>query len=130
MRHCGECSLCCKIPRVSELGKAPNILCKHVARGCSIYWRRPGSCRDFRCLWLDGALAESARPDKVGFYVVLEDKVAKVYVDADRPEAWHSAVVEDIRRDMHVAVLVANQITFLTSHGLEPPERLLFDWTL
>ena len=66
VRECGECRLCCKIMGVPELDKPMNVWCKHVCNtGCSIYEKRPQSCRDFVCVWLGGLTPEKERPDKV-----------------------------------------------------------------
>src|SRR6266540_1825061 len=54
-RACGACSLCCKLPYVPELRKPIDTWCKHAAPGCggcSIYPKRPRSCRDYICGWL------------------------------------------------------------------------------
>lgn len=58
MRGCnvpGEknCSLCCKLLAVNELGKPPDRWCSHICKtGCNIYHDRPQDCRDFACVWL------------------------------------------------------------------------------
>lgn len=63
-RECGPCTACCTAEGVHELHKAPGDPCEYVcSRGCGIYERRPASCRDFRCLWLEGVFAPDARPD-------------------------------------------------------------------
>ena len=38
-RHCGGCTLCCKLIPVEELNKPAGARCKHVrtGKGCSIY---------------------------------------------------------------------------------------------
>jgi hypothetical protein len=50
---------------VGELKKAPHIPCQHICEsGCGIYDTRPTSCREFRCLWLDGNVVDDhLRPD-------------------------------------------------------------------
>lgn len=66
-RQCGECSLCCVLPAIPQLGKPANVRCKHLtAKGCGIYESRPAVCRKFECDWLKGAGDE--RPDVVGAY--------------------------------------------------------------
>lgn len=68
-RACGDCTLCCTTMAVSEIGKPYNEPCGALAcapaRGCSIYKTRPRGCRDFSCLWAQGLLPGSLRPDKV-----------------------------------------------------------------
>ncbi|MCA9506610.1 MAG: hypothetical protein KC616_26220, partial [Myxococcales bacterium] len=41
-------------------------------RGCGIHATRPGICRAYRCLWLQGGLEEDERPDRTGGVVDLE----------------------------------------------------------
>ena len=55
-RHCGGCTLCCKLIPVEELHKAAGQRCKHqiTGKGCRIYERRPTSCREWTCLWIKG----------------------------------------------------------------------------
>jgi hypothetical protein len=72
-RVCGECSLCCTVLRVDELRKLGGVPCPELlppapGRGgcCGIHARRPAVCRGYRCLWLQGKLDESDRPDRLG----------------------------------------------------------------
>jgi Fe-S-cluster containining protein len=68
-RTCGECSLCCTVLRVDELSKLGGTRCRHQREGpagCSIHSTRPGICRAYRCLWLQGGLEEGDRPDRLG----------------------------------------------------------------
>jgi len=70
-RTCGECTACCTVLAVEELGKAQQERCKHLCgKGCAIYERRPVACRDFDCLWLTADMADKERPDLSG--VMLE----------------------------------------------------------
>jgi Fe-S-cluster containining protein len=55
---------------VQELEKPANQECSHLcSNGCGIYARRPVSCQAFKCWWLQGALGDDERPDKVGFVI-------------------------------------------------------------
>lgn len=68
-RTCGDCNACCTFLAVVELGKEPLVRCSHLVdgtRGCSVYEERPDSCREFRCLWHQGAVGHKDRPDKIG----------------------------------------------------------------
>jgi hypothetical protein len=74
-RVCGDCRLCCKTLEVPELGKAPGKWCAHAynepgGAQCSIYDKRPESCRAFRCMWLDGFFEDRDRPDRSRLVVV------------------------------------------------------------
>ncbi|HWB53430.1 MAG TPA: hypothetical protein VG722_04530 [Tepidisphaeraceae bacterium] len=68
--ECGECTACCDVLAIRELGKPFYSRCQHVllGKGCGIYAERPAPCSAFRCAWLAGVLGESIdrRPDKCG----------------------------------------------------------------
>ena len=65
-RKCGRCKLCCKVYAIPELNKGFGEWCQHCPyTGCKIYDTRPAVCRDFRCLWLEGRLPSSWRPDLI-----------------------------------------------------------------
>ena len=57
--------------RVDELKKLGGVACAALAPGggCGIYARRPGICRAYRCLWLQGELEAEDRPDRLGAVV-------------------------------------------------------------
>lgn len=133
MRECGECTLCCKIPRITGF-KPPNEWCRYVGKGCTIYERRPGACRAFECRWLsDMEMSEAYRPDKVHFYVDRDDEeILKVRVDTDYPDAWRGNPIIEAFLDQgkHVLVSVGNQVTFLAGRGRAAPEALVLEWTL
>lgn len=133
MRKCGECTLCCKIPRITGF-KPPNEWCKYVGKGCTIYDIRPGACRAFECRWLaDIEMGDEYRPDKVHFYVDRGDEeVLKVRVDTDYPDAWRGNPIVEAFLDQgkHVIVSVGDQVTFLGGRGRPRPEKLLLEWTL
>ncbi|GIW80249.1 MAG: hypothetical protein KatS3mg105_2056 [Gemmatales bacterium] len=81
-RSCGECTACCTILGIEELGKPFYSTCKHVCdRGCSIYSKRPSVCRDYRCLWLARFLPKkNCRPDILGvMFDWEEDDTLEVY---------------------------------------------------
>ena len=80
-RDCGDCNLCCKLPRTDF--KEEYQWCKScdVGNGCKIYSTRPQVCKDFKCLWKLGMCEERLKPNKVGFYIVPE-----------REESWEDAV--------------------------------------
>ncbi len=66
-RKCGTCSACCTTHGVTELEKPHATSCdKLCAKGCSIYGQHPPSCKEFKCLWLHGALEGADRPDRLG----------------------------------------------------------------
>jgi len=60
-RRCDACSLCCTVLRVDALSKLGGLPCRHLGppgTGCGIHTRRPGICRAYRCLWLQGGLED------------------------------------------------------------------------
>lgn len=73
-----QCTACCTVKAIDELGKPEGVKCEHVkadadmnppARGgCTIYKDRPPSCRDYFCGWRYGILGDDVdmRPDKLG----------------------------------------------------------------
>jgi len=75
-RVCGACSLCCTLLRVDELAKLGGTPCLHQRPegGCAIHARRPGICRRYRCLWLQGGLEEGDRPDRLGAVLDLASR--------------------------------------------------------
>lgn len=72
-RTCGECSACCVRLRIDELNKDQEVRCRYLASGggCSIYEKRPSSCRAFLCGWLLGWGDEEDRPDKSGVLLAI-----------------------------------------------------------
>ncbi len=74
-RTCGECTACCRIKGVPELGKPTQKACAHLcATGCAIYAARPASCREYACLWRQGLIEgdERRRPDRLGVMIDFE----------------------------------------------------------
>lgn len=110
MRTCGSCTLCCKLVPVEELGKGAGERCKHVrhGKGCSIYERRPWSCREWSCMWLKGDEGgkdlDLSRPDHVHYVIdevpdiiratnnvtgeVSQIDVMQIWCDPKFPDAW------------------------------------------
>ena len=92
-RHCGTCSLCCKLLAVPALEKPTEKWCAHcdVGRGCRIYDRRPGECRAFTCGFLTLAqLSEAWRPSTCKFVLLISatDKRLVADIDPGFPAAW------------------------------------------
>lgn len=92
-RHCGSCSMCCKIIGVEALQKPANVWCAHCApgRGCKIYAERPAECRTFACRWLvDLSMPDDWRPDQAKFVIFPDDAPERILVHLDPavPDAW------------------------------------------
>jgi hypothetical protein len=104
-RKCGGCTACCKIMPVAEFNKPANTRCQHqrFGKGCSIYHRRPNSCRAWSCAWLVGDdTADLSRPDRSHYvidmmpdFITLQYEgepdrkipVVQVWLDPLHPEA-------------------------------------------
>lgn len=113
-RTCGTCTLCCKLVAVAELTKPTNKWCDYCAIGigCRIYDKRPQSCADYRCMWLNEpeAIPEEFRPDKVKCVITVSiDGPVVVYVDPNRPDAWKTGKfglwLETLSKKIQVVVL-------------------------
>ena len=82
-RSCGECDLCCTVLRVDALKKLGGRRCDHQreeGQGCGIYATRPAICRAYRCLWLQGGLDLSDRPDRIGAVIDLSTREGPAYL--------------------------------------------------
>ena len=81
LRECGTCNLCCKLPAINEkdLVKPDYKWCNNcdIGVGCKIYKTRPAPCKDFLCLWK--AHLTDLKPDKVGFFMIVENESAKAH---------------------------------------------------
>ncbi|MBK8261728.1 MAG: hypothetical protein IPK80_10355 [Nannocystis sp.] len=80
-RPCAECTVCCTVMEVRELGKPGGRACPHLcASGCGIYEARPPSCQRFDCLWRLGFARDEDRPDQFGvmFEIAPPDQDSKI----------------------------------------------------
>jgi hypothetical protein len=97
-RHCGGCTLCCKLLPVVDLNKKAGERCAHQrsGKGCAIYHtsRMPMSCVYWTCRWLTGDdTAELRRPDRSRYVVdVMPDYVT--HVDGETGERLNVEVVQ------------------------------------
>lgn len=102
-KSCGSCTMCCKLMGIPELKKPGYKWCPHVSKdkcGCDIYSDRPGSCRDFNCLWIqatdDSDLGrDELRPDRCKVVVSATNTDAQgmsssflLFCDSGMPTAW------------------------------------------
>lgn len=84
---CGECRACCTVKAVAEIVKAEGVACPHLRAapntglgaktGCSIYAKRPTSCREYNCVWRVGLFdfkdGADTRPDQLGVVFDVND---------------------------------------------------------
>jgi hypothetical protein len=92
-RACGTCTLCCKVAAVEEMNKPNGAWCSHCksGSGCTIYDRRPPSCRSFYCQWmLEKGLGPEWKPERAKFAMVKTEGGRRLtaLVDPGFPSAW------------------------------------------
>jgi hypothetical protein len=108
-RHCGQCTLCCKLVPVRELEKPAGQRCRYqrMGKGCTVYHtlKMPVSCHLWNCRWLvNDDTADLRRPDFSHYvidvmpdYVTAVDDdtgnrqeipVIQIWVDPRWPDAW------------------------------------------
>ncbi|HEY1753714.1 MAG TPA: hypothetical protein VGG29_20825 [Caulobacteraceae bacterium] len=111
-RRCGDCTLCCTLLGVEDLSppKPPAVKCAHVcSRGCRVYASRPRTCREFVCLWAQGAFPKRARPDRVGivFHTHEGDELERLigFYDPARPNDWR-VLIEGLTRTSALGALI------------------------
>jgi hypothetical protein len=93
-RSCGTCTLCCKLMKVPELDKPQGSWCTHCAprKGCTIYEKRPKSCRDFFCGYLTSpGVGEAWKPLQSRMILMKVDGGIAAVVDRDRKDTWRAA---------------------------------------
>ena len=90
-RSCDECSACCTVLEVPELGLSEGQGCQHqCADGCGVYMGRPKVCREYECTWLVGMGPDDERPDALGIvFSVTADETYGVMLMAS--EVWPGA---------------------------------------
>lgn len=119
-RSCGECSACCTICAVEELGKPTHTHCIHQADagGCLIYNDRPASCAAYSCLWLGGYLPDQFRPDRSGIVwayfpirpgvSLLQACLTTTEVPLEKIKYQMNKLYKEIGRRIPVQILPAN----------------------
>jgi hypothetical protein len=125
-RHCGSCTLCCKLLPVRELAKGHNTRCKHQSfKGCAVYHKAgfPPECAVWNCRWLvDPGAAARHRPDRVHYVIdimpdlvqatnnetgeVSEEPVIQVWIDPAYPDAWRDPALLDYAERQRQPLLI------------------------
>ena len=109
-RKCGECSLCCKLLPLGEMGKKANMRCphqRHQAGGCcKIYPDRPPPCKSWSCLWiLHPGTGDLSRPDRAHYVIdPMADYVTAGQADGTQvkvlvAQIWCDPKYPDAHRD-------------------------------
>lgn len=116
-KSCGGCTACCHTVPVSEIKLAAYQRCPHLAgaesvkRGCSIYDRRPFSCRQWSCSWLIGDLPDRFRPDRLGIVIdPLPDMIRVEGVEIPVAQFWVMPGHEDDWKKPDVINLIHEMI--------------------
>lgn len=133
-RTCQGCDLCCTAMGVEEIGKLPACRCPHLGgepgQSCTVYNRRPITCREFLCLWRgsDTALPLNLKPSRVGFVVALTNDFRSfpllftVHPDPEHPDAWkaprHRETFKKLARDFNAMVVIGQH--HLARHVFAP----------
>lgn len=80
-RKCGDCTLCCKLMPVEEIGKLASHRCPHQrSKGCTIYTQRPDGCREWHCRWLveGDSVKDLRRPDRSHYVLDIVPDIIEV----------------------------------------------------
>lgn len=89
-RRCGTCTACCVHLWIPELDKAEGDPCPALKNHqCSMYEARPGTCREWRCMWIDGFGKPTDRPDKTGLLVYVQRHTSKL--SEETVAVWETA---------------------------------------
>lgn len=73
-RQCGECNMCCKwlFYIVNGNIKHPGKPCFYLGDTCTVYDKRPQSCRNYHCAYIQGILPEWMKPSRSNVLVNVE----------------------------------------------------------
>lgn len=111
LRRCGECTACCKLLPVRELGKGANQKCKHqsFAKGCGVYDKigMPTACKLWSCRWLNEEdTADLRRPDRSHYvldvmpdYVTVVENATGKRTNIEVVQIWCDPRFPDAHRD-------------------------------
>lgn len=135
-RRCNDCTLCCKLMPVAEIGKPAGTVCtQQRSKGCRVYNSPsyPRACRLWSCLWLLDDSLSTQRPDYARYvidpspdFVLLEGhpfKVVQIWVDPRFPNAHRDPVLRDwliTRWDTHQQFALV-RFNSLDAMALIPP---------
>jgi hypothetical protein len=124
VRTCGDCTVCCYIGGVPEIGKPAHSKCQFLCNTerCSLYGRpsRPEICNKFECAWLQGHGLPEDRPDLSGVFCfnILLNGGDWVFV----VEATENAAMTTGRDMVERLSLRARVPVIIVDHGVQPPD--------
>lgn len=106
--QCGDCTACCALFPIAELGKGLNEGCAHCDGGCTIYDTRPQSCTGFNCLYLQSSAPVEVRPDRCG--IVFEKLSSRLIYGTTfkKVSKWGAAQTHAFVRQGFSVILIAN----------------------
>lgn len=125
-RQCGDCTLCCKVMAIEQLGKPASAWCPHCkpGQGCRIYPKRPDECRSFNCLWrVNDLLDERWRPSKSKLVLTTSEDGIEVRCDPGFPDAWRKEpfrseirewAVSGEAHDVTVVIVIGQRMILVT----------------
>ncbi|HEV8466043.1 MAG TPA: hypothetical protein VGQ63_13705 [Pseudolabrys sp.] len=112
MRHCGGCTLCCKLLPVTDLDKVAGERCRHqrTGKGCAVYnivGKMPPCCHFWNCRWLvNDDTADLSRPDRAHYvidllpdYVTVIDNETGEKTNVEVIQIWCDPKYPDAHRD-------------------------------
>ena len=131
--ECGTCNTCCTHLSISagEVGpgmKPAGVPCPNLAPcGCRIYGRRPGTCVNFTCAWLDDTdWLQSWRPDHSGLFCLradIEPGIPAAAVYELWPDSLQTPVAEEILAELQRTTMV---VAIINMH--QERKKLLGSW--
>ena len=130
MRTCGDCTVCCTLCHVPELGKVEGVTCEHCDKGCRIYEGRPETCASYECEWKKGVLPEGLRPDLCGVMLEVYPKMVAALLLPGRQLADLEAGIRtqfDCYVDLGLPVIATGQFAKLPAGmtATEAKDRLI-----
>tara|TARA_R110000772_G_scaffold17946_3_gene49862 strand:+ start:20048 stop:20506 length:459 start_codon:yes stop_codon:yes gene_type:complete len=120
-KECGDCTLCCELLPIGEINKPASVLCGDcvLTKGCSIYDKRPQSCRDFECSYISSDdMEEDLKP--INCNVIFEKVTETVHLALIHPkdlDAWQAEPVKN-----YILGLKANGISTIISSYTRAPK--------
>ena len=131
---CGNCTLCCELPPLAEIGKKAGELCIYCEEGCNRYETRPEPCKEFECAYYQVEVAnEALRPDRCGvMFEKIEESLMVGTIDPKAGEYPHlnGQISAFLSQGINVVLLKNGQPTVYHTDDSEPDEILSWVYKL